>query len=558
MLAIARANAAAEIDVPVPDVHFHDPAVLLAAPEVRPGAIPERPAPVPPPGPLRRARIAAGKVIGPSVSVVFGGLILGWGRIAGYRDEVWTNWYRRRVSLGVLTLGYMRERLNAHNLRSTYPRRSLIGFQEPGQTPPPGVRHFRTADGSWNNLSDPKEGAAGTRFPRNVANAAIRPETGERLMTPNPREISRKLLARGDEMKVVPFLNMLAAVWIQFQNHDWISHGENLVPGVLEVPLAEDDPARRRYGQTTMYVARTQPDPTRRPQDTTPITFINELTHWWDGSQIYGSDQATQDRLRSGVGRQAAAPRRRHPPPHAKAGRGHRDGAQLVGGAVDVPPALRQRAQRDLRPPQGRASGLGRHPPVQRGPARQRGGDGEDPQRRVDARHPPEPGPDARAERQLVRPPHQRLPAPGRAQDGLRPEHPEPRDGRRGREPDRQARLALRPHRGVRGGLPAALPPARDAGHPARGKLRCRGGDPVPGRPPGGVAQDHRARPDARPLALLRHPAPRAARAQQLPDVHAGAEHPRQPALRHGHGSTSCARGSAAFPATTSSGASWG
>jgi Animal haem peroxidase len=301
MLALARANAAAEIDVPVPDVHFHDPAVLLAAPEVRPGAIPERPTPVSPPGRLRRARLVAGEVVGPTVSIVFGGLILAWGRIAGYRDEVWTNWYRRRVSLSVLTLGYMRERLNAHNLRSTYPRRSLIGFQEPGQAPPPGVRHFRTADGSWNNLSDPKEGAAGTRFPRNVANAAVRPETGERLMTPNPREISRRLLARGDEKKLVPFLNMLAAVWIQFQNDDWITHGQNLVPGAIEVPLAEDDPARRRYGQTTMFIGRTQPDPTRRPEDETPITFINEVTHWWDGSQIYGSDQDTQDRLRSGI-----------------------------------------------------------------------------------------------------------------------------------------------------------------------------------------------------------------------------------------------------------------
>jgi hypothetical protein len=301
MLALARANAAAEIHDHMPEVRYHVAEELLAAPEVRPGAIPEGPAPIPPPGLVRRVRLAVGKPFGTAVTIGFGGLIQAWGRVAGYRDEVWTNWYRRRLSLGILTLAYMRERLNAHNLRSTYPRGSLTGFQEPGQTPPPGVRHFRTADGSWNNLSDPMEGAAGTRFPRNVANAAIRPETGARLMTPNPREVSRKLLARGEETKLVPFLNMLAAVWIQFQNDDWITHGENVLPEAIEVPLAEDDPARRRYGQTAMYVGRTQPDPTRRPQDTTPVTFINEVTHWWDGSQIYGSDQETQDRLRSGV-----------------------------------------------------------------------------------------------------------------------------------------------------------------------------------------------------------------------------------------------------------------
>lgn len=301
MLALAHANAAAEIEVPVPDVFFHEAEALLAAPEVRPGAIPDRPAPLPPPGLLTRARRALGALLGPVVSVAFNGLITVWGRVAGYRGAVWTNWYRRRVSLGLLTLGYMREQLNAHNLRSTYPRRALVGFQKAGQTPPPGVRYFRTADGSWNNLADPMEGAAGTRFPRNVGNAAIRPETGEQLMTPNPREVSRRLLARGEETKLVPFLNMFAAAWIQFQNHDWISHGENLRTGAIEVPLAEDDPARLRYGQTSMYVARTQPDPTHRADDETPITFINEVTHWWDGSQIYGSDQDTQDRLRSGV-----------------------------------------------------------------------------------------------------------------------------------------------------------------------------------------------------------------------------------------------------------------
>ena len=55
---------------------------------------------------------------------------------------------------------------------SSYPRGTLVGFQRQGQTPPPGVTHFRTADGSWNNLDDPKEGAAGTRFLRNVELAA--------------------------------------------------------------------------------------------------------------------------------------------------------------------------------------------------------------------------------------------------------------------------------------------------------------------------------------------------------------------------------------------------
>jgi hypothetical protein len=223
-----------------------------------------------------------------------------WGKLAGYRDAVWTNWYRRPLTLGILTLAYMRDKLNARNLKNTYPRGTLTGFQKEGQTPPPGVTHFRTADGSWNNLSNPKEGAAGTRFLRNVEAAVARAETGEKLLTPNPRRISRVFLTRTGPMKEVPFLNMLAASWIQFMNHDWINHGEILFHDVLEIPLPEDDPARKRYWQTKIFIGKTQPDPTRAADgEEVPSTFINEITHWWDGSQIYGSDQATQDRLRS-------------------------------------------------------------------------------------------------------------------------------------------------------------------------------------------------------------------------------------------------------------------
>jgi hypothetical protein len=195
-----------------------------------------------------------------------------------------------------------RDALNKKNLVNTYPKGSLTGFQAEGQTQPEGVTHFRTADGSWNNLSNPKEGAAGTRFLRNVQPEAIMPETGQRLMTPNPREISRKLLTRKGEMPTVPFLNMLATTWIQLENHDWTNHGEILLNDVHQIPLAPNDPGRKKYQQEYMFVGKTLPDSTRVAQgETVPVTFINEVTHWWDGSQIYGSDQETQNPLRSFV-----------------------------------------------------------------------------------------------------------------------------------------------------------------------------------------------------------------------------------------------------------------
>lgn len=296
---LAKGNETGEAQVHVPEMIYFNKEDLLAKPVVPQNALPSNPPPIPPPNLGRRIAIFAGNAVGYIGSAVMGGATKLWGTLASYRDKVWTNWYRRSLFLGILTLAYMREKLNKNNLISTYPKGVLEGFQEEDQTPPEGVQHFRTADGSWNNLNNPKEGAAGTRFSRNVKLEAIKPESGQRLLTPNPREISRHLLTRNEEMKEVPFLNMLAAVWIQFQNHDWISHGENIVTDLIEIPMADEDPAAKKFWQTKMFVPRTQPDPTRQKEGEAPATFINEVTHWWDASQIYGSDQQTTNRLRS-------------------------------------------------------------------------------------------------------------------------------------------------------------------------------------------------------------------------------------------------------------------
>lgn len=307
MLALSEANAIAGIHEHVPALKYFDRAELLAPSPVRSGDLPEPLPPPPDPNGVAALRKSIGAGLGFVATAVWEAVTHLWGWIAGYRDAIWTNWYHRPKWLAILTLAYMRDRLNADNLGTSYPPGSLVGFQTPGQTPPEGVTHFRTADGSWNNLADPKEGAAGTRFLRNVGPAAIRPETGEQLLTPNPRVISRELLTRETRdgkavMKEVPFLNMIAAAWIQFMNGDWINHGEILFNDVIAVPLPEDDPARARYWQTRMFIGRSQADPTRTPGvEVTAASAINEVTHWWDGSQIYGSDQATQDRLRSHV-----------------------------------------------------------------------------------------------------------------------------------------------------------------------------------------------------------------------------------------------------------------
>ncbi len=298
----ARANTVAEMQDVIPDVAYFQAESLLAAPPAAAGELP-----LPNNSSQQKHRLSVNDLIGDILGRVLGRashlIVHAYGSLAGYQDTIWTNWYKHGRLRALLTLVYMRDQLNQHNLIESYPRGELIGFQPRLQQGPVGAQCFRTADGSWNNLDNPMEGAAGTRFLRNVALDAITVERDKRLLTPNPRRVSLALLQREGGMREVPFLNLLAASWIQFQVHDWVSHGENLEPpDIIEIPLDEDDPARVTYGQRSMFVGRTQPDPTRRQEgEPAAITHINEVSHWWDGSQIYGSDPETQLRLRSHV-----------------------------------------------------------------------------------------------------------------------------------------------------------------------------------------------------------------------------------------------------------------
>ena len=142
MLALAQANATAAVHVHVPDVHYFDRASLLAAPTMPWNALPPPLPPLPRPGLGGRVRIALGNVLGVVATASVNGITHAWGRFAGYRDAVWTNWYRRGTTLGVVTLAYMRELLNAHNLVTTYPPRSAYRLSEQGPDAAAGRHAF--------------------------------------------------------------------------------------------------------------------------------------------------------------------------------------------------------------------------------------------------------------------------------------------------------------------------------------------------------------------------------------------------------------------------------
>ncbi len=252
-------------------------------------------------------------------------------------------WHRLPRPLGLLCLMAIRTELRHQNLYDPAP--------EGTGTPP---------------------GAAGRHFGRNQPLWAAPRPTPASILEPNPREVSRRLLARTGPMLEVPFLNLLAAAWLQFMVHDWMSHGSGVPGEEIRVPLAGDDDWEARSPGDEMLIRRSRPSAAEAPAGGPPV-FDNTETAWWDGSQMYGSSPEREALLRAGDGR-APDDRRRRPAAGGGAPRGRSDRGQrqLVGRPVGDAHALRPRAQRGVPHAGEGPSRLGRPAPVHHGPQDQR------------------------------------------------------------------------------------------------------------------------------------------------------------------------------------------
>jgi len=211
-----------------------------------------------------------------------------WGRVAGVIDRC-VGWARLPTPLGILVLIGLRNQLRKHNLYST----GRGPLNRPGyQDPNVGNRlEGRLLNGTFNDLDDPLMGSMGSRFGRNVPPEHAYPEEPAKLLEPSPRLISRRLLTR-DCFQPATTLNLLAASWIQFEVHDWLSH-PTLYSNPWRIPLEPSD----NWPQHPMTILRTAPDPS--PDSAGPPTFVNQDTHWWDGSQVYGDNLDFADALRA-------------------------------------------------------------------------------------------------------------------------------------------------------------------------------------------------------------------------------------------------------------------
>ena len=159
----------------------------------------------------------------------------------------------------------------------------------------------RTDDGTCNNLKAPAMGAKDVAFGRNVPLKSVIRDGRENIFKPNPMLVSQELLRR-DKFKPVPFLNLIATSWLQFMNHDWFFHGKNASRRPYRVKSSGSGHASHPAQGSASKIPRTSVDQKLWKQRKSALPkkiYRNAVTHWWDGSQVYGSDAETVAKLRA-------------------------------------------------------------------------------------------------------------------------------------------------------------------------------------------------------------------------------------------------------------------
>ncbi|XP_066942094.1 chorion peroxidase-like [Macrobrachium rosenbergii] len=211
-----------------------------------------------------------------------------------------------------------------HGLRNVEVSNTVLANRCP-RNPTCTNSKYRTADGSCNNQRNTAWGMSGTPLQR-----ILPPTYGDGLMSPrtqgvngsplpNVRTIGSNVLVDVDN----PDQSFTSSVmqWAQFLDHD-LTHApfptmENGM-GIECCPNGQLAPENQRHPRC--WPIDVSQDPFYRPRGQTCMNFIrsmlavgpgsectfgyaeqvNQLTHWLDGSMVYGSNQEQMNNLRTG------------------------------------------------------------------------------------------------------------------------------------------------------------------------------------------------------------------------------------------------------------------
>lgn len=156
---------------------------------------------------------------------------------------------------------------------------------------------FRTADGSC-YFDDSTMGAAGTLLGTNTSPSDL--DLGKLAERPDPYLVSEKmLLAKDSESRPRSTeFSTLATFWAQMLVHDLAQHSPRSVPGTTSPDSSQ------LTGHPQLAFGKPGPIPSIAPDplaasSRNPNARINEVTSWWDASEIYGSDEKTVRALRT-------------------------------------------------------------------------------------------------------------------------------------------------------------------------------------------------------------------------------------------------------------------
>ena len=216
----------------------------------------------------------------------------------------------------------------------------------------------RTMTGICNDIYNPLMGSTHQLFARNVQFESTFPELGldelarnrhgERLglLKPDPQVISRKLFSRLQlqpekclngygldsntneavcDYRAVSSFNVLAAFWIQFMTHDWFSHldeeanqtewistgchsqlengtDQPLTAAMIDsIGCRSDDRINAAPVAETIFPGMFTHEGKRYLKQA-PKTTRNNVTAWWDASQMYGYDERSTQRVKRDPG----------------------------------------------------------------------------------------------------------------------------------------------------------------------------------------------------------------------------------------------------------------
>ena len=176
-------------------------------------------------------------------------------------------WDKLPLPVAMLTLIGLRNRLREKNLYDT----GRGPLDKPDVDEHPRYLTARTLDGTFNDLDDPLMGSLGSRFGRNVPLEYTVREPDDKLLDPNPRLVSRELLTR-DEFQPATTLNLLAGAWIQFEVHDWFSHGKNEPEQPVGRPARGRRPVAGASDEDPADAARSERRPRRARRRSSPTT----------------------------------------------------------------------------------------------------------------------------------------------------------------------------------------------------------------------------------------------------------------------------------------------